>query len=123
MGLEIDDRKFVKWILKQGEKVRKEVGISAVRETAKEIIEESKSRTPVATGDLRKSHKFTLDQKGSVSEAEIQVTDWKAAIVHEVLDKSHPSGEPKFLERSIRNNRNTLPQKAKEAYVKKIKGV
>lgn len=65
--------------------------------TAKELLEEAKSRVPVDTGELRDSGEVRV--RGG--RAQVVFTAEHAAVVHEDLQASHRAGEAKFLERPL----------------------
>lgn len=83
--------------------VRKGTNIG-VTKAANEILDASNQQVPVDEGDLKSSGRVGVDR----SAAAITYSDKAAVIVHEMLTKSHSSGNAKFLENAMNANRDTV---------------
>jgi len=71
------------------------------------VRKESQIRTPVDTGNLRASH--YVQKSGKI--VEIGLTADYAVKVHEDLEVEHVTGEAKYLENAILDNRRQIVQK------------
>ena len=74
----------------------------ALTAEAKTIERKSRERTPVDTGALRDTHRVSEPEiRGGVVSVAIGVGDSStpyAVAVHERMEATHPSGQPKFLQ-------------------------
>ena len=78
----------------------------AMSEAVDVIADDAYERTPVETGDLRKSQQREVEKTPLYVEGEISYNkNGKApyaGFVHEIADAYHPVGEYKFLEKAMR---------------------
>jgi len=91
-----------------------EAGRALVAE-AKPIEQESRRRTPVESGALRDSHRISKPEvRGGVASVAIGVGDAStpyATAVHESMEATHASGQPKFLQAATFDAKPTLAAK------------
>jgi hypothetical protein len=114
--LEIDDRGF-QAVLKQLEgHDRIDAAKDALNAAGKSVMKASMKNTPVLHGDVRDSHRLSIEVEGDLVHANIDVDDPAAWYVHEQLEKKHDDGKPKFLRDAIRSRRGFLQKKIREAF-------
>lgn len=98
----IDD--WVKSI--QNKMVASVLSKQAMEEAVEVIAEDAHDRTPIETGDLRKSQQTEVTKTPLYVEGEISYNKNGnapyAGFVHEIADAYHPVGEYKFLEKALR---------------------
>jgi len=102
MALRFNLRDFNRRTRRLEVRVKDSLARSALRETAEEILKESKSITPVDTGKLRSSLKVLGEGR---SRGEVTITlgsevDY-AFFVHEDLQAKHDNGQSKFLTKPL----------------------
>ena len=82
------------------------VSEEAMTQAVDVIADDAFERTPVETGDLRKSQQREVEVHPGFVEGEISYNkNGKApyaGFVHEIADAHHPVGEFKFLEKALR---------------------
>ena len=80
------------------------------------IKNDSQKRTPVDTGNLRADHYVTKGRKGFSPIVEIGVLSANYAVpVHERIELNHPTGEAKFLENAVVENKSKIISIIKES--------
>lgn len=94
------------------------VGVKQGMTQAGEFVKiESQDDVPVATGALRDSAYVRIEGSGTDTHAFVGYAAPYALPVHENLEKKHPQGRAKFLERAARQNRakilDIIAQKAR----------
>lgn len=114
--LQIDDKAF-QTILKQLEgSERIDAAKDALEAAAKSVMKASMKNTPVDEGEVRDSHRLSIEVEGDLVHANIDVDDPAAWYAHEQLEKKHDDGKPKFLRDAIRSRKGFMQKKIREAF-------
>ena len=90
---------------------RPEIAVAAARAEWELTSTKSQDRTPVETGDLRRSHRVDAKREGTDIVATITVGGPAASyavFVHENLQATHPVGQAKFLESAVTEDKAGL---------------
>jgi hypothetical protein len=109
------DEVIRKALADEARKAPKAAGV-ALYKLATKVMRQSVARTPVLTGELRRSAYVTQPQPGGRPRIELGYGSEHALPVHEEVEVSHDDGEAKFLQRALDANRTTALQEIAAAF-------
>lgn len=114
--LQIDDAEFRLLLQLLEGKDRIDAAKEALEAAGKSVMKASRKNTPVDEGDVRDSHRLSIEVEGDLVHANLDVEDPAAWYVHEQLENRHDDGRPKFLRDAIRSRRGFFQKKIREAF-------